>query len=77
METTAGQRGFSRPKAQTPYEYRQTLAKAYPGGEIDIRIITEAYVKVRYGELPEDDRQLTAVREAFDRLKAIAPPVQS
>lgn len=72
MEHIAKKRGFPRDTSQTPYEYRKLLAQAYPGGDIEIRTITEAYVKVRYGELPEDNNELSAVRDALTRLREIA-----
>jgi hypothetical protein len=73
MAGLAEKRGFPRGKAETPNEYRLALGKAFPGGESDIRLITDAYVAVRYGELPEDNEQLNLIREAFERLKAIQP----
>lgn len=73
MAGLAEKRGFPRGKAETPNEYRLALGKAFPGGEGDIRLITAAYVAVRYGELPEDNEQLNVIREAFERLKAIHP----
>ncbi len=74
MERTARKRGFPRQVSQTPYEYRQLLAQAFPGGEKSIRVITNAYVAIRYGELPEDNNKLEAVREALDYLKEIPAP---
>jgi hypothetical protein len=74
MERLGKKRGFPRHDAQTPYEYREHLADAFPGGDADIRLIVEAYVAIRYGELPEDGQKLDHVRDAFDRLKRI--PVQ-
>lgn len=73
MGALAEKRGFPRRKAETPNEYRRSLGRAFPGGEVEIRLITDAYVAVRYGELPEDNEQLSAIREAFERLKAIEP----
>jgi hypothetical protein len=74
MERLGKKRGFPRQDAQTPYEYREHLADAFPGGDADIQLIVEAYVAIRYGELPEDGKKLDYVRDAFDRLKRI--PVQ-
>lgn len=74
MERMGRKRGFPRDKAQTPLEYRAALAKAFPGGDVQIRTITNAYVAIRYGELPELDSQLEEVRQALDTLKSIAAP---
>lgn len=74
MERMAKKRGFGRTRSQTPYEYRFSLYKAFPGGEADIRTITDAYVAIRYGELPEDNQAVDNVRKALDRLKEMPEP---
>lgn len=74
MERMGRKRGFPRPKAQTPYEYRTALKSAFPGGENYISTITNAYVAIRYGELPENERELEAVRKALDALKTLPEP---
>jgi MFS family permease len=74
MENMAKKRGYPRLGSQTPYEYRIELAKAYPGGETHIRIITEAYIKVRYGEIPENNRELDIVRESLRQLRELEKP---
>ncbi len=71
MERLATKQGFPRPNSQTPNEYRQLLNRAFPDGDEEIRLITNAYVAIRYGELPEDGQKLNDVRAAFDRLKEI------
>lgn len=75
MENMAKKRGYPRINSQTPYEYRSRLLDAYPGGEREIRIITDAYIKVRYGEIPEDSRELDTVREALRILREIHKPI--
>ncbi len=74
MERMGRRRGFPRTKSETPYEYRRQLLQAFPGGENHIKIITEAYVGIRYGELPENENKLQAVRSALDNLKEIPAP---
>lgn len=68
MEKLAGTRGYPRAISETPYEYRQALYRAFPGFNSDVQRITEAYIAVRYGEIPENDTELTAVRAAWDHL---------
>ncbi len=68
MENLAGSRGYPRAAAETPYEYRHTLRRAFPEFPGEVEHITEAYVAVRYGEVPEDPAALQAVRAAWDRL---------
>ena len=71
MERIATKRGFPRIDSQTPNEYREQLGKAFPDGEVDIQVITNAYVAIRYGELPENGQSLNQVQAAFERLKKI------
>lgn len=71
MENLATKRGVPRNASQTPHEYRLQLAQAFPDGASHIQIITNAYVAIRYGEIPEDAQSLNQVREAFEHLKEI------
>lgn len=73
MCRAAGSAGYPRLEAETPYEYLRTLRLVWPEGTADSRLITEAYVRVRYGELPETRTELDAIRDAWRRLEAIAP----
>jgi hypothetical protein len=75
MESEARKRGYPRGKSQTPYEYRKDAAKAYPTGEDYIRTLTDAYVAIRYGDVPESREALDKVRHALDQLMTIEPPV--
>ncbi len=77
MEKLAGTRGFPRALAETPYEYRRALYKAFPGLNGDVQQITDAYVAVRYGEVPESDDELSAVRAAWDHLHSSPEPEQA
>lgn len=64
----AEERGYPRALDETPYDYLPTLEKAFPECQEDLARITEAYVAVHYGELPERPEELEAVREAWERL---------
>lgn len=77
MEKLAGTRGYPRALAETPYEYRRTLAQAFPQQNADVQIVTEAYVAVRYGDVPESSSALEVVRAAWLRLQASSPPDSS
>jgi hypothetical protein len=68
MCAAAADRGFPRVESETPYEYLPTLARAYPGLQTDIELITESYIRVHYGELPESDDELQQILTAWDRL---------
>ncbi len=75
MAALAARRGYPRTPSETPYEYQQTLAHAFPEGGAEVALITEAYVRVRYGEVPESAEALQAVVDAWQQLKASpAPP---
>jgi hypothetical protein len=68
MEKLAETRGYPRALSETPYEYRRALYEAFPGLDGDVQCVTDAYVAVRYGEVPEKDEELSAVRTAWERL---------
>jgi hypothetical protein len=70
MEKLAGVRGYPRALSETPYEYRRELGQAFPEQASDIQLITEAYVAVRYGEVPEDHQELEVVRAAWTRVRS-------
>ncbi|MBN2304879.1 MAG: DUF4129 domain-containing protein [Anaerolineae bacterium] len=75
MEHLAEMRGYPRAKAETPYEYRRELHQAFPDHPDAIQSITEAYIAVRYGEVPEDPAEVEAVRAAWETLKASPEPM--
>ncbi len=68
MEKLAAQRGYPRSLFQTPYEYRRELHQAFPDQSPAIQCITEAYIAVRYGDVPETQAELQAVRTAWTQL---------
>lgn len=72
MVRQAGKLGYPRGASQTPYEYRGVLQAAFPQAQEAIDIITEAYVRVHYGEAPESDEALAAVVRALEGFKAAA-----
>lgn len=58
-----------RPEALTPLEFLPALDKLFPASHEDLTTITHAYLKVRYGELPETRKEVRAVEEAWGRVK--------
>lgn len=76
MLRTAAASGYPKTEAETPYEYLTTLSQAWPHNQADTRLITEAYVKVRYGEVPENEAEMTQIQGAWTRLEQ-ARPVQN
>ena len=73
MEKAAAQAGYPRAAAETPYEYQATLAQAWPEQTSETLKITTAYVNVRYGEFPETEAEIDALKEAWKRLKNNQP----
>jgi hypothetical protein len=57
--------GFPREQSQTPYEYVCALLQAFPENAPEIRLITEAYVRVHYGERSFPPHYVQRVREAW------------
>ncbi len=73
MLRAADASGYPRLDSETPYEFLSTLGRAWPNYASETELITTAYVKVRYGELPETKAELDAILEAWDVLEQ-APP---
>lgn len=60
-----------RPPSHTPIEHLPVLEGLFPQGKEDVEIITEAYLKVRYGELPESIEEVNTVEAAWQHLKML------
>jgi hypothetical protein len=54
-----------RPAARTPLEFLPELGVLFPSLTGELRTITEAYLLVRYGELPESPEDLDKVESAW------------
>jgi hypothetical protein len=65
----AAERGYPRPEHQTPYEYLPLLERAFAENRADLACITEAYVAVHYGEVPERPEDLAAVQAAWEGIR--------
>lgn len=73
MLAAAASSGYPRSEAETPFEYLPTLGEVWPENRHDSQKITEAYVRVRYGELPETKEELDGILTAWSRLSQTAP----
>jgi hypothetical protein len=62
--------GFPRREAETPYEYTSTLHRAFAGCEEEVQLITEAYVRVHYGERSFPTAYVQRVRDAWLAIRA-------
>ena len=65
----AAELGQPRLEAQTPREFLPALEKLFLGLEEDVELITEAYLRIRYGELPETTQEVRAVEESWTRIQ--------
>jgi hypothetical protein len=61
--------GEPRAPAATPLEYLASLEKVFPGSTNELELITHAYLRVRYGELPETRAQVEEVESAWAFLR--------
>ncbi|MCE5207658.1 MAG: DUF4129 domain-containing protein [Chloroflexi bacterium] len=60
--------GKPRPRSVTPLEFLPRMDNLFPLNHVDLETITNAYIKIRYGELPETDRDVEEVLEAWKRI---------
>jgi hypothetical protein len=68
----AAELGYPRSRAQTPYEYLLVLYEALPDSESEVELITEAYVKAHYGQVPDTREELLRIRESWERVRGQA-----
>ena len=61
--------GKPRPAAFTPLEYLPSLEKLFPNHPEELRLVTGAYLRVRYGELPETHQEVEQVDVAWKRVR--------
>jgi hypothetical protein len=60
-----------RQRSVTPLEFLLEMATLFDGATMDLETITHAYLRVRYGELPETSQDVQKVVTAWDRVKAL------
>lgn len=68
----AAELGYPRALHETPYEYQPTLEQAFPDYLAEVASITQAYVAVHYGEVPERAEDLEAIRASWERVRKTA-----
>ena len=69
----AGLAGYPRLGSETPFEYLPTLYRVWPEHTAETRMVTEAFVRIRYGELPETAEELESIRNAWRIIEASTP----
>lgn len=60
--------GKPRPAGITPLEYLPVLQELLPDVYADLDLITQVYVRVRYGELPETEHEINRLTQAWQRV---------
>jgi hypothetical protein len=73
MCSAAASYGYARLPTETPFEYLASLSRAWPANTRESELITEAYVQVRYGEIPETKDELEAIAAAWKLLENARP----
>ena len=63
--------GNPRPPAHTPLEFLLVLEDLFSEGVEEVRTITHAYLRVRYGELPESSQEVMMVESAWKRVNTL------
>jgi hypothetical protein len=69
LANLAAKEGYPRAQDETPYDYLPTLKTAFPESRREVTQITESYVAVHYGELPERQEDLSTVRSAWQEIQ--------
>jgi hypothetical protein len=69
----AAQFGSPRARAQTPLEYLPVLAELFARQDRELGLITEAYLRVRYGELPETQAVINQIEAAWKQIQTASP----
>jgi len=62
--------GYPRGEAETPYEYVASLREAFPHSRQEIQLITDAYVRVHYGQRSFQPQYVQRVRDAWLSIRA-------
>ncbi len=73
LNALAAERGYPREKAQTPYENRAVLQRAWPEQSAEISFLTEAYVRAHYGSVQDAADTLRRAREAWEVIRRTPP----
>src|SRR5690606_898270 len=70
-QRAAGWGGLPTRSSMTPYEYASVVSRHLPGARPHIRLLTDLYVRERYGRQAPDPAELNRARAAWLRLRAL------
>ncbi len=65
----AEKKGAARPGAMTPLEFLPRLLLLFPECGEECQLITQAYVRIRYGQLPETTEELLLIRQSWEKIR--------
>ena len=71
VQRAAGWSGLPTRTSMTPYEYAAVVSRHLPGARPHIRLLTDLYVRERYGQRPPTENELNRARAAWQRLRAL------
>jgi hypothetical protein len=63
--------GRPRPSAHTPQEFLPAAISVFDGQDRALGIITDAYERVRYGEFPEDPKEVEIIERAWHEVQQV------
>ncbi len=66
--------GEPRTPSDTPLEFMENLERIFPASQVELATITHAYLRVRYGELPETSGQVEEVESAWELVRKRGRP---
>lgn len=69
LSRLARRRGYPRQPAQPPDEYLPQLRAAFPGQHAALARITEAYMRVHYGDHPVERAELAALQADYENVR--------
>ena len=69
--------GRPRPPSSTPLEFLPELKSLFPSQGPQLELVTAAYVRVRYGELPETQQEVDALEKAWARIQEVAQQIKA
>ncbi len=70
----AGQLNSPRQSAVTPLEFLPIISQVLPETAPELKLVTDAYIQVRYGEIPEQESEVGQVLAAWKTIREKAQP---
>ena len=65
----AAENSYPRGETETPFEYMETVQPLWRESMDEVKLITQAFARIRYGELPETAEELAQIKQAWQTLR--------